>query len=580
MAIERGKHADTGLVRASAAALGVSVLVASIVHGFRLLIWVSQFSFPTNDQSWLGGDRFTEPVLGAHHFGDWQEVVSWADRPNPYLTPELGTHVLPPILLAVKAVAGLPIVWSWLALASLSAALTFAATWLLMDGFRPLSRIAAWVVFFAGSAGLVSALDRGSLTALAIGLIGMWLAALRGNRPILGALALALAVSTKPYLAILLLWPLLQRQWRHLGSAVGLMVASVMACFAVLPGPLADSLLGYIETSRLYSGPGLKPEIFLRADSLFGLVVHPVLLVNEDWTLAYVWATTFPTWFYLLPGVVWLGIVVHVCTRRTVAVSLQLCLVLSLIQFALPTSQTYTACWVGLAALVLTSERRRPGEPRTPRRAIQGATLLSVVPIPLTFGGLPGTPWACLVCPLAWLIAGIVCAMQMPTDGESNSPENNDEVPPGGPASASIVTTSVSEREPLHRPSGDGTRRAGPASCMRSWTMPPRFGGAAGRQPAVQRGVDERFQILAVDNFASTWNWDLPGHELGSRKRLLRVERTSARMRRCRASSASVTADPLRAIARRSRPSNLRVVRPPASSMLMCHGSMTQAVSR
>lgn len=416
-----GRVAETGdpgrPLRALAAGYLAALLIALAVHGPHPLRWLTQISFPTSDPSALPYGGTTRPVWGVHHFGDWQLWLAWARDPNPYLIDDFGMHGLPPVLWAVRLIDGLTALGSWAILAGLSVGLTAAATWLLMAGRPWWQRALTWVAVFGLSAGLLGSLDRGSTQGVAVGLVGLWLWAEHSDRPYLSAAFMALAVFVKPYMIVLLLWPVLRGRWRSVLPVVGIVAIGALAGFAALPGPVLDSVLGWRHASSLYLDPVWGAPMFKRTNGMFGLLAHPPLLLTNDPSTARSVLGAYPGAVIAAPGLLWLALVSWVTWRRTVSEPLVVCLVLSLSQLMLPSSQAYTASFAGLGAVVLMTSPPGATSERPARLAVWVALLLTIVPIPLAFGGVPPAlpvPLASFVTPLAWLVAGVVCTRHMP----------------------------------------------------------------------------------------------------------------------------------------------------------------------
>jgi hypothetical protein len=314
-------------------------------------------------------------------------------------------------------VDGLSPLSSWLIVAALSALLTLAATFVHMSN-RPLGhKLLTWLLLFGLSAGFVGSLDRGSLTAMAGGLVGLWVWAYQRHRWYLAALLLALAVVLKPYLVLLLLWPILRGRWRTV-TATGVIVAvTSLIGFAVLPGGFVASVRGYLDSSGGYTTLWADFAFFW-SHGMLALLVDPVLMLTGDAGLTLTWIHALPTVVILAPGFAWLALVAWITWRRRVSEPLIACLVLSLGQLVLPSSGGYTAVFASVGALVLLVSPAGPPAELAARRAIQLALLLTIVPIPLSIGGyvhLDGQIYGpvhvgALLSAVAWLTAGVTCA--------------------------------------------------------------------------------------------------------------------------------------------------------------------------
>jgi hypothetical protein len=75
-------------------------------------------------------------------------------------------------------------------------------------------------------------------------------------------------------------------------------------------------------------------------------------------------------------------------------------------------SMAYTAVFAGLGAIALATSPPGPHAELVARRAIQVALLVTIVPVPLTFGGpdaMIPVSFAALLGPVTWLVAGVCC---------------------------------------------------------------------------------------------------------------------------------------------------------------------------
>jgi hypothetical protein len=320
---------------------------------------------------------------------------------------------LPPALWAVRLIDDLPVLVSWSIVGALSLGLTAVAAFLLTAGRPWGERAVIWLAALGLSAGLLGALDRGSTHGVAVGLVGLWLWAERSDRPYLSASLLALAVFVKPYLIVLLLWPALRGRWRSVLTVVAVVAVGALAGFAALPGPVMDSVAGYRHASSLFMDPAWAQAMLKRTNGMFGILGHPPLLLTNDPPLARYLVSLYPATLVAAPGLLWLGLVAWITWRRRVTEPLIVSLVLSLSQLMLPTSQSYTASFAGLGAIVLMTSPVGPAQERVARRAVWVALLLTIVPIPLAFGAIPPSlpvPLASFLTPIAWLVAGVACA--------------------------------------------------------------------------------------------------------------------------------------------------------------------------
>jgi hypothetical protein len=395
------------------AAYGAVLATALAVHGPHPLKWIGQFAWGNHDPVLSYGRVLTTPVIGNHHFGDWQVYLMWAKDPNPYLLHDGGLPSLPPVLFALRAVDGLPVLVSWLLLTIASAVTIQLAVHLLLPQLRWYLRLAIGTGCMLLSAGMISSIDRGSVTALAAGFVGLWLWAADKHRPWLAGAFLAVAIVLKPYLALLLLWPLIRRrQAEVIATTLFVGVPSIVG-FAVLPGSIMRTATGFMRVSGQYAG-SWADEIYISTHSMASLIIDPVLLLSGNAGLTESWITALPSSALLAPGLLWLGVVTYVTARRTVSEPLVVCLTLSLAGLVLPSSLSYTTVFAGFGAVVLFSNPTGPTREKFARRAVQSALWLTILPIPLSFGGseVPSPVGiSAFLSPTAWLVAGLACAL-------------------------------------------------------------------------------------------------------------------------------------------------------------------------
>jgi hypothetical protein len=422
----------------------LTVLATSLyVFGLRPLVWLAQFSWHTYDPTPLPPDgRASVAVLGVHHFGDWQQFMAWADMENPYLMNG-GLTALPPILPILRLLSNLSLLQSWLIIAFLSCALTAVATWL-MASLRPRrERALIWLLLFGLSAGLWCSVDRGALTTIAGALSLLWWWARMNHRPELAVMFLALAICVKPYLLLLLISPLLERDFRHFVRVIGTVASASLVGFLVLQGAWNTSIGMYLQTTSQYTTQWAD-FIYYWTHGMLGVVTHPVLLGTGDPLLTLTWIKAFPTWALLAPGAAWLALVTWVLHRRSLSPPLRFALLMSFGMLVVPSSQAYTAIFASCAAVVLLSSPIGPRSEGFARACIQAAVFVSVVPVPLQFGAPEinmGVTFSAVVAPVAWLVAGIACAM--------SRGERTDQGKGGSPPNKTAVTENRRRNEPV-----------------------------------------------------------------------------------------------------------------------------------
>jgi hypothetical protein len=395
-------------------AVHVATLITAVaIHGWHPLAWLYAVSWQAEDPTYMPAGQTDVPLLGPHYFGDWQLYLGWARDEHPYVGHRMNYNALPPALWFLKAFTLLPLGVSYIVAVALGVALTMAAAVLLLPDHTPRVQAAAWLACIGLSSGAINCLDRGNLLLIVVGLIGLWVWALRTGRPVAAVLLLAGAVCIKPYLLVLLLWPLAHRAWRTIAWTIATVAVPSLIGLAAQPGPFWATIRGYREGGAVYVTQNLETEhLFVSTPSILGLLLHPVTVVaGQTRTLEVV--TVMSTVELILPGLAYLLIVAYVTSSRRLPDSLSLCLVLSLSQLVLPASQGYTMVWAGIGALLLLSDRAT-GHSRL-RLLVIAALLATIVPLPLTLGGDFDVPWTRLLSPTLWVVAAVAAALATAT---------------------------------------------------------------------------------------------------------------------------------------------------------------------
>ena len=225
--------------------------------------------------------------------------------------------------------------------------------------------------------------------------------------------AFAVAICIKPYLVLLLISPLLERDFRHFARVVGAVASASLVGFLLLQGAWDTSIGMYLQTTGRYSRPKWQASSLTGTHGMLGVLTHPVLLGTGDPLLTLTWIKAFPTWALLAPGTAWLALVAWVLYKKSLSPPLRFALLMSLGMLVVPSSQAYTAIFASCAGVVLVSSPVGPGVRRFRARMRSGSCFCQrragAVPIRCA-RDQHGSLLLSLGFSVAWLVAGIACA--------------------------------------------------------------------------------------------------------------------------------------------------------------------------
>ena len=386
------------------------VVVALAVHGPQPAEWLYALSWQAIDKPWMPDRLAPVPVLGLHFFGDWQTFLGWSQSSHPYIGHRINLNALPALAWLLRPFLALPLQVSVAVLVVASLTTTYVAVRLLAPQWSWGRVTAAWAVFIAFSHGMIFTIDRGAMQALVIAAVGIWLWALSQRRDTLGAVLLALAIVAKPYIALLLMFPVQQRRWRTVIATVLIVGVSSVIGFAMQPGPFWESVAGYRKGSAHFATHNPHADgLALHAPSLIGVLLQPVLWVGGE-DAARAWVASLPTWALSAPGALWVLLVAYLLFRNRLSAAVTTCFLLSVSQLFLSSAGGYTVVWAGLGAVILVQAPPVPRE-RWVRRMLEIALVVSIVPIPVSRAGTFDAPLVSLLSPVAWLVVGVLAVV-------------------------------------------------------------------------------------------------------------------------------------------------------------------------
>ena len=229
---------------------------------------VSVISFRVQDATWLPANVGpSRSLIGLHHFGDFQIWLGYAAIHNPFAnfikyppqSPPQALWLFKALLkLGFQQAIGVPKVLLGFWLLSFLSWTKGSSIFLKEIGFEKseLRHLGAISVL---SAPFVVTFDRGSLQFIVVGAALLFLHYADNDKNFSASLFFTVAVSLKPYCAILILWPIYLRNWRSVWGSLTL--SFLLTTFAIWTLPSSfnsalTSLLGAL--SNHVAGPSLS----------------------------------------------------------------------------------------------------------------------------------------------------------------------------------------------------------------------------------------------------------------------------------------------------------------------------------
>lgn len=325
---------------------------------------IGLFSFRVDDPPWMPSDVApSKPLIGLHHFGDLTLGLGYGATSNPYVNdypsqvPPLGVYFLR--LMGIFGYeAGF---WAFLVLTIGTISIS-GIFWLKNWSFSQQTTFLALGMFLTLPA--LTNYDRGSLALAAIGLAGCSLIAASKGLTVLSTALFVLAISIKPYLAIVLLVPLLRGYLKYVIAVVVATLIPNLLLLLTFEGSLRATTRGFVEGVTRYTGRDAEwIWIVQSSQSLSGLLSRVAQFAGLPGASEMALKLSS---FALLLGSLWLVLVSVAIMNRRLPDWVAWVLVLSATMVATPSSFLYTTAWACLGAFLFVTERELPFPRRVP----------------------------------------------------------------------------------------------------------------------------------------------------------------------------------------------------------------------
>lgn len=312
---------------------------------------IDEFFFRVNDPPWMPTDRFPEPIIGSHHFGDLKIWLGYAEVPNPYgesvqyapASPMLAVIFFRFLLLAGEPLGGqlLGSLILFTLIQGSAAALTVVR---ISRHFCLAGNLLPSTVVILTSPGFLMALDRGGSHILAGSLAINYLLSAERSSARFSIVWIIFAVALKPYFIVCLLYKLARGQVRNSAADFAIICTANLIPFLLIDNSFGaftrwfDAMIGHEFGGRSL----LKSISFFAAYERVGLTgVLESLTGLQPHLTARIIALTFTVFTVMV-------------VRYDPHPEFRVLAVMSCSTFLIPLSYWYTTAWIPLTiALIL-----------------------------------------------------------------------------------------------------------------------------------------------------------------------------------------------------------------------------------
>ena len=249
-------------------ALGVCwflLIVLELYFGRNL---IDTISLRVQDGTWMPANIGpSRPLIGLHHFGDFQIWLGYAGIHNPFAnfikyppqSPPQALWLFKALLkLGFQQVIGIPKVLLGFWVLSLLTWVNGSAIFLKKIGIQK-TEFRYLITISVLAAPFVVTFDRGSLQFIVLGASLLFFHYSSNKRDFLATLFFTVAVSLKPYCALLILWPICLKNWRAFWGASTLSFLLTIFSIWTLPGSFNSALRSFLSAlSNHVAGPNLS----------------------------------------------------------------------------------------------------------------------------------------------------------------------------------------------------------------------------------------------------------------------------------------------------------------------------------
>jgi hypothetical protein len=365
---------------------------------FLVLLWLIQYwnipgnpnligriSFQVADKPWVPSGQIAEPILGLHYFGDWMLSVAWALNENCYQLEEFSCQQ-PPFglwILRIWNFAFIDMKFGYLTWIVTASAIYIFLIKRMLKSHSSISKYLFFLVFVLSSPGNLISIDRGSLHFMTFALLGLSYYLYKKGCHSWALIFLIFSISLKPQMLLATLILILYRRYKHFFIAIFATAMINLLLIFTFPGDPGRNLIGYVKASLGYVNSEASFGNIMNSVSIIGIISR-YIEASTGWGTSLSYLTQYAD-YLIIPGIVWLGLVILLLTRQKVSAFTSYTLVLSLTSLIIPASSPYTMGWATLAMLIFLQEPTKDKKEFVLRKS-QNAQLFTLMIITITPG--------------------------------------------------------------------------------------------------------------------------------------------------------------------------------------------------
>ena len=305
-----------------------------------------------NDQPWLP-PQFkypSVPLLGVHHFGDWELMGDYARMREPYSAKLVMPAITPPVGLLITRIftlGGIGIGYS------LYLVVVIILLLQIIRNFRnTLSAMEKTILFALTSVfslPVIFAFDRGAVHLGAFILIGIALERLNKAKEWPGLLCFLIAISFKPYLIFFLILPLALRKIRFVAKVIFATVLSNLFVLATLYTSNPFTGIKNYATSIVWYQHLIEDNILRSVSGLSFL--SKIVEIREGRTAALRFYTHILPSYGFFTCLIFIA-AIFISRKFQAPLELRVILLLAISSLLVSDSYSYTLTWSSIALIV------------------------------------------------------------------------------------------------------------------------------------------------------------------------------------------------------------------------------------
>jgi len=367
----------------------------------------SKISWIVRDTTWYSSETtYREvPLWGRHYFGDLQIFFGWIADPNPYFNELIPP--IPPFGLSYYSLLNFCgphiALIMYFALAALFSALV-THLWLKTESLSIQATAYCSLVLLNTSA--LMGIDRGNILLILMPIVGFLFFKVLNLQQLglFDAFLLASAISLKPYLLLLLIFFIIERKYRFAFQTILIGLACNLIAIPIYGGHPIGMVRSIFRQQSKYNNSDYLEFSVRWSSSAFEVLFNALQMSGgREFAIAEL---TKSNLLVMLPGIVYLFLVIIICSRREIPMWIRMISIMSTAQMVVAATPRYNLVWSCIGGLVMLQQplqSKISSEPIISRRELVIAFSCGVG---FLVGGLPFA-WGMDYSPLVWVL--VVC---------------------------------------------------------------------------------------------------------------------------------------------------------------------------